>query len=476
MPAPFGVLSPGEVGEQQPGILDKLVAGIINGTVQIPKHVIDAAAQSAPPGLRRENFTDAPAPMGLTAAWQPGDEMRGAALEAAMLPMGTGAIAGVPMRAGEAVLGAGAVRKTALPMDESSRMARAAEQGFEGPWYHGGLRMDRFTESGKINPRRATSGPMPYFTDNPEMASSYAMGKKPDTSLVDNGNVAEYFTVAPKDLGMSGRAPLTVEQSWHFLPQEVRRDILGKMKRVGYQNKEMGEGPFVLHPEGTNGSIAGDDHWNHVLTREARNNPLTALRDVWHDSGALVDDPAQLSEIFRLAGYPAQISEKTAPWTEARGVFPARLRMTNPLNTSNAEHLRDRVLPALEDAFKSDRSRKAEYGADMWDKNSRYTPREWVRQAKEDLAKGENSYVWTSIPDKVTAELRRLGYDGIVDTGGKMGGQGHTVAIPFGPEQVRSQFAKFDPRNLGKSDLLGALAGAAPVGLLASMLSRKDGA
>lgn len=88
--------------------------------------------------------------------------------------------------------------------------------------------------------------------------------------------------------------------------------------------------------------------------------------------------------------------------------------------------------------------------------------------------KGENSYVWTSIPDKVTEQLRRLGYDGILDTGGKMGGQGHTVAIPFGPEQVRSQFAKFDPKNEGKSMLLGALTTAAPVGFLASRLSREE--
>lgn len=130
---------------------------------------------------------------------------------------------------------------------------------------------------------------------------------------------------------------------------------------------------------------------------------------------------------------------------------------------------------ALEEAFKGDRSRKAQYGVDMWDKNHRYTPREWVAQAKDDLAKGENSYVWTSIPDKVTEQLRRLGYDGILDTGGKGGGMGHTVAIPFGAHQVRSQFAKFDPKNLGKSDLLGALTMGAPVGLLASMASREDG-
>jgi hypothetical protein len=43
----------------------------------------------------------------------------GPALEAAMLPMGTGAIAGVPVRAGEAVLGSGAVRGVMSGMPET---------------------------------------------------------------------------------------------------------------------------------------------------------------------------------------------------------------------------------------------------------------------------------------------------------------------------------------------------------------------
>ena len=95
--------------------------------------------------------------------------------------------------------------KLGLPMDEASRMARAADQGYEGPWYHGSMRTDRLTDSGKIDPRRATSGPMPFFSNDPEMASGYAMGKKGDTSLEDYGDVRQYFTVDPKDV-MRGRA------------------------------------------------------------------------------------------------------------------------------------------------------------------------------------------------------------------------------------------------------------------------------
>ena len=67
--------------------------------------------------------------------------------------------------------------------------------------------------------------------------------------------------------------------------------------------------------------------------------------------------------------------------------------------------------------------------------------------------------MWTSIPDKVTNELKNLGYNGILDTGGKGGGQGHQVVIPFRPNQVRSQFAAFDPARTHEPDLLaGAMA------------------
>lgn len=354
---------------------------------------------------------------------------------------------------GAAVSGAEKASK-ALDMSEPARMARAKEQGFEGPWYHGGLRMDRFTQTGKIDPKRATSGPMPYFTDNPEMASAYAMGKKPDTSLqlTDEGKVSDYFTVAPKQLGLSGRTPMSVEQSWHYLPQNVKQEILSKAKRVGYQDPETASGPIVLHPEGTDATLSSD-HYDWVLKHEARGNPLAALREMWHDSGELINNEPELNHIYRLAGYPHEISEANAPWTEARDVFPAMLRMKNPLDTTDAATLRDKVLPSLEKEFKNDRTRKAPYGVDMWHKTARYTPKEWVQQAKEDLAKGENSYVWTSIPDKVTNALKKMGYDGILDTGGKMGGEGHTVAIPFEPHQVRSKFAKFDPRHTNSTNM-----------------------
>lgn len=131
MAAPFGVLSPGEAGAEEPGILDKLVAGIINGTVQIPKHVIDAAASSAPPGLRREDYTDIPppqggAPFGLSPqGWQPGDEMRAASTDAAAGLAGVGTSFAVPGAAG--IFG-GRLAATA----DKAALARAEEMAAGG--------------------------------------------------------------------------------------------------------------------------------------------------------------------------------------------------------------------------------------------------------------------------------------------------------------------------------------------------------
>ena len=111
-------------------------------------------------------------------------------LEAAMLPMGTGAIAGVPVRSGETVLGSGLVNK--LPMDESARLARAKEQGFTVDAYKGGQPYDWRTMPSKdwkgniipgtedLVPQELTSINSPdrpyagFFSNDPKVADRFA--------------------------------------------------------------------------------------------------------------------------------------------------------------------------------------------------------------------------------------------------------------------------------------------------------------
>ena len=324
-------------------------------------------------------------------------------------------------------------------------------------YIHGTQRLDRLLSGKTIDPKRATSGPMPYGTNDPQIASNYAKGKA-DTSLINEGDISQSFQVTPKQLGISGKTPLTVEQSWNFLPANKKAEILDKYHRVGYENLDEFTGPYTLHPSGVDASLGSRKHMNFSL-KQAQGNPLKALRDVWHDSGQIFNTPEDLAQIYKLSGYEHQISNTNAPWFQAQGIMPGKALISNPLNTADTQAINDTIIPALTNAFKKDRT-KLKIGADQWAKESAFTPKAWIDQLAKDSAAGKNSNVWTSIPDKVTEQLKQLGYNGIVDTGGKMGGQSHQVVIPFSSDQVRSKFAAFDPfrRNAALAAALGVAA------------------
>lgn len=76
-------------------------AHIVQGLLELPKQAFGASEQ-----MRTEGPYD-PAPV----------------VSAAMLPMGTGAVAGVPLRAGETTLGAGAIRKTPVAAAATKEVA-----------------------------------------------------------------------------------------------------------------------------------------------------------------------------------------------------------------------------------------------------------------------------------------------------------------------------------------------------------------
>ena len=313
-------------------------------------------------------------------------------------------------------------------------------------YLHGTDRMDRLLAANTFDPRKATSGPMPFGTNTPPMASNYAMNKA-DTSLALNnfGNLEDYFQVMPKSMGERGKAPINVENVWYRLSPEKKSEILDKASRIGYEIPEEAGGGFVLHKT-SEGMPYSKSHWDYVLNRESGGNPLTALRKTFAESGMLdAYAPSELADIYKLAGFPYEITQTNAPWTSAKGVFTGKALISNPLNTSDTSTLQETVIPFLKEQFKNDRTRVKTGGVDDWDKNTRFTPKQWVTRLEDDLSKGENSFVWTSIPDKVTKQLEQLGFNGILDTGGKLGGEAHQVVIPFRPDQIRSRNAAFDP-------------------------------
>lgn len=329
----------------------------------------------------------------------------------------------------------------------AERMARAAEQGFDTAkvWYHGANRLDRLLEKPNIQSKRATSGPMPFFTDNPEIASNYAKGKADTSRLADyDFDYNDWFKVS------SGRGKAKrLDQAWHYLSPEEQariRDSIGKVTQDDEGLFMAGDGP------------GGQAHWEWTL-KQHRGNALAAARDVWLDSGNLFNDEEKFMEVLRRGGLDRPV-QYDSPHITAPGVLPVYSRVANPMDTSNQEAL-IAVASAIERAAKGKRSRSG-FGVDQWDKNT-IGLKEFSARLQDDLKNG-TTHAWTSIPDDVTAVIKGMGYDGILDRGGKNGGYGHNVLIPFDENQIRSINADFNPANIDSNNLLAGVGGAAVIG------------
>tara|TARA_R110000868_G_scaffold411755_1_gene708893 strand:- start:3776 stop:10798 length:7023 start_codon:yes stop_codon:yes gene_type:complete len=310
--------------------------------------------------------------------------------------------------------------------------AVTAEGGAPLRVYHGAKRLDRMGP--KIDPKRATSGPMPYFTDSTDIASKYSTSKA-DTSLAleDATNYEKWFRIKVPGY----RKPVDLDRAWFSLSPEQKAVIAERAPQIA---KSDDGSEIVLEHGNTRGTGGYDQH-----IKEARGNHLKALMEEWLTSGNLYNDEAEFLKVLKMAGMDMAKVEMHDPWAEYPGVLPVYLAIKNPLRT---EEVTPELIAKLEQAVKRTRRATNETG-DMWDKN-RQSPKEWVEMLKGDLTKGDNSYVWTSIPDRITAELKALGFDGIIDRGGKGGGMGHTVYIPFAPGQVKSAIGNrgtFDPNN-----------------------------
>lgn len=300
--------------------------------------------------------------------------------------------------------------------------------------FHGTARPDRIGD--EFKPARATSGPMSFFTSDPEVASSYAQNKR-DTSLAyEDQNYESWFKFKPP----GERTAVDIVRAWYRLSPEQKARVAALAPRVTFDME--GDG-IVLGPEGHN-SGTGSYDYNLEATKRSFDrvgNPMKALLEDWLNSGKLINDESEFLKVLKLAGFPVEHVDFDNPNAQYPAVIKGHIAFANPLVTSD---MPQRVLEALREAAKRDRTRTQPNGGDIWDKNSR-SIRDWLDAFGAEGAE----YVWTSIPDKVTAVLRGLGYDGIIDTGGKGGGLAHRVFIPFAPTQFKGAFNKgtYDPEK-----------------------------
>jgi hypothetical protein len=284
--------------------------------------------------------------------------------------------------------------------------------------YHGSQRIDRV--GNRLLKKRATSGPMPFFTATRAIAEGYAQGKE-DTSIEDTG-YEQWFKYKPR----GQRGTVTLDRAWFYLTPEERAAATERLYTVGYENPDEGTGEIVGNTE----TISSRDHVKFLL-REARGNALTAAKELWLNSGSLFNDEQKFMDVLKGMGLGERFVYDS-PRAVKSGIIEAYANITNPLDTAS---IPESVVVALQKRANRVRKPADEYGQDAWDKRTR-DPQSWMETLRTDIAEGRTQ-AWTSIPDWVTDVLTKLGYDGIKDSGGKYGGDPHVVWIPFSPEQIK---------------------------------------
>ena len=298
---------------------------------------------------------------------------------------------------------------------------KAKENGYTVKAYHGTGRADRV--GNVFLPERATSGPMAFFTDNKDIASNYARDKA-DTSLAYDEEYDSYYTQFR--VNRNGKS-ISIPELWKHLSVSERNRIKEQAAHIKFDDDYE---TIIVDESAQHGNGA----WDAYTLNMHRGNALEALVDTWLESGDLYNQEELFLEVLKNVGITD--AEYRNPDARYEKVYDTWLKIQNPFDTDNANQTFYDGLSEWIDNNDMSAYEKESADADMWDKNNQ-TPESWLRKLEGDIESG-TTHAWTVIPDFVTDYLKTQGYDGIKDKGGKGGGAGHTVWIPFSSEQVKS--------------------------------------
>ena len=289
------------------------------------------------------------------------------------------------------------------------------ENGNLKRYYHGTQRSDRV--GNYFDPERATSGPMAFFTDNQDIAKNYSENKQ-DTSISREANTEyDLFKVNGKNL----------DDYWNSLSKEQQSKIAQEGYNIGLDE----DFENIVHEKGASKN-SFSTQYDYYLNHEEKGNAIKALYDVFIQDGNLMfEDMVKFQDVLKYAG--VQNVEYLDQYTTSPKVYEVYLNITNPFDTSE---ISSDIVQKLRNKARTIDNEILGYSADQWDK-SNITPEQWIARLEDDIKNG-TTHAWTSIPDWVTDVLKENGYDGIVDTGGKNGGEEHQVVIPFYSNQIKN--------------------------------------
>ena len=297
----------------------------------------------------------------------------------------------------------------------------AKANGYNIKAYHGTSRADRVGTV--FRPDRATSGPMAFFTDNKEIATNYARDKS-DTSLAYDEEYDSYYTQFR--VNRDGKS-ISIPELWKHLSISEKnkiKELAGQIKfDDDYEN-------IIVDKSAKHGNGAYDAYTLNMH----RGNVLEALVDTWLETGDLYRREADFLDVLKLVGI--EDAEYRNPDARQEKVYDTWLKIQNPFDTEFADKSFYNSLSKWIETHDMSVYEKETSNADMWDKNNQ-TPETWLEKLDNDIENG-TTHAWTVIPDFVTDYLKEQKYDGIKDKGGKGGGDGHTVWIPFSSEQIKS--------------------------------------
>jgi hypothetical protein len=302
------------------------------------------------------------------------------------------------------------------------------------PVYHGAGRPDRI--GNRFRKTRATSGPMAYFTDDPEIASNYAMTKADTSRDGEDYNYQDWFLVKFPNM----RSEVSIDRAWYFLSRDEQAKISALAPRVAHDQDD--DSQIVLRDERHTGGLGPYEY--HL--KQARGNALMALVEGWLIGGVLYNDEEAFLQVLRLAGLTRPV-RYFPPSSTMPFVYKVYLCIRNPLISID---MPQKVIDALQAVSSKQRRVTPRAYKSQWDKDN-VDAREWFRGLLDDVESTGGVNSWTVIPDWVTKTLISLGYDGIRDLGGKnTKDHHHTVWIPFHEYQVKSAISNrgYDPSKL----------------------------
>ena len=308
--------------------------------------------------------------------------------------------------------------------EKAQKMVEAAAKkaGYTIHAYHGTARADRVGT--EFREDRATSGPMAFFTDSKEIAENYARNKA-DTSLDYDEEYDDYYTQFR--VTRNGKS-LAIGDLWNYLTIAERMKIKNAAPHIRFDDDY---DQILYDPSAQHGNGA----YNAYELNRNKGNVLNTLISTWLETGDLYDREGDFLEVLKLAGL--NNVEYRDPDARYEKVYDVFLKIKNPFDTASVDM---DFLTEFESWYEQQNEAKYQrenMQADMWDKNG-MTGMEWAEEhLRDDIENGTN-YSWVTIPDAVTDYLKSKGYDGIKDVGGKGGGEGHTVWIPFTGTQVKS--------------------------------------